>query len=296
VERRCLQRRASAADGAGVRTSELLPATLGLRAKHPFYLAGELPPPPRLAVVGSRAAHRCFRDAVEPIVHAAGRRGWSIVSGGAVGIDADAHAAALAAGVPQLVVLPCGPDRAYPPQHAPLFEHVAAAARSGVLYAHPPGTELVRAMFASRNAVMVVLANAVVVVEAAPRSGTMLTAELARRRGRPRAVITGSPGAAMLVAAGAHPLPWDVASPHGLSRSVDVWLQAAARGEAPPAPEALPWPEPLQWLRDALAAAGPMGLALESLPSPRTALLALTEAEALGLVVELAAGRWVAAR
>jgi DNA protecting protein DprA len=288
-----------------VRTSSLRPETLGLRGRHDFHLAGELPPPPRLAVVGSRAAHRCFRDAVEPLVHAAGRRGWSVVSGGAVGIDADAHAAALAADVPQLAVLPCGPDRAYPPQHAPLFEHVAAAARSGVLYAYPPGTVPVRAMFASRNAVMVALCDAVVVVEATPRSGTMITAALARRYGRPRAVITGSPGAAVLVAQGAHPLPWDAAAPHAgpadqgpeaLVRAMDEWLRAAGRGEAPPAPAALPWPEHLQWLREALATAGPVGLVLETLPVPRTALSALTEAEALGLVVELAAGRWVAAR
>jgi predicted Rossmann fold nucleotide-binding protein DprA/Smf involved in DNA uptake len=159
-----MQRSTPAADDAGVRTTELLPATLGLRAKHPFHLVGELPPPPRLAVVGSRAAHRSFRDAVEPMVHAAGQCGWSIVSGGAIGIDGDAHAAALTAGVPQLVVLPCGSDRAYPPQHAGLFQEIAAAPRSGVLYAHPPGTVPTKGMFASRNAVMVALCDAVAIV------------------------------------------------------------------------------------------------------------------------------------
>jgi len=284
------------ADEGCVQTSELHPETLGLRGRHAFHLAGELPPPPRLAVVGSRAAHRCFRDAVEPLVHAAGRRGWSIASGGAVGIDGDAHAAALAAEVPQLAVVPCGPDRAYPPQHAPLFEQIAAAPGSGVLYVHPPGTVPVRAMFASRNAVMVKLCDAVAVIEAAPRSGTMITAALARRRGLPRAVITGSPGAALLVAEGAHALAWDPAEPEALVRAVDAWLRAAAKGEAPPVPEAPAWPEHLVWLQAALVSAGPVGLGLETLPSPRAALVALTEAEAHGLVVEIAAGRWVAAR
>jgi DNA processing protein len=269
---------------------------LGLAGHRELHLAGELPPPPRLAVVGSRAAHRSFRDAVEPLVHAAGRRGWSIVSGGAVGIDGDAHAAALAAGVPQLAVVPCGPDRAYPPQHGPLFRRVAEAPRSGVLYAYPPGTEPVRAMFASRNAVMVAICDAVAVVEAAPRSGTMITAALARRRGRPRAVITGSPGAALLVAEGAHTLAWDPRGPEAFARVVGAWLRAISRGEAPPPPEPAPWPERLQWLHQALAAAGPGGLVLDSLPSPRAALVALAEAEALGLVVEPAAGRWVATR
>lgn len=279
-----------------MQTQAISAGVLGMSGRRELYLAGELPPPPRVAVVGSRAAHRGFRDAVEPIVQAAARRGWSVVSGGAVGIDGDAHAAALALEVPQLAVLPCGPDRAYPPQHAPLYQHVAATPGSGVLYAHPPGTEPARAMFASRNAVIVALCDAVVVVEAAPRSGTMLTAAMAKRRGLPRAVVLGSPGAAMLVADGAHALPWDPARPEALVRPVEAWLRAAAQGEAPPAPAAVPWPEHLQWLQAALASAGPVGLVLESLESPRAALRALTEAEGLGLVVELAAGRWVAAR
>jgi DNA protecting protein DprA len=279
-----------------VRTQAISSGAIGLSGSRELHLAGELPPPPRLAVVGSRAAHRCFRDAVEPLVHAAGRRGWCVVSGGAVGIDGDAHAAALAAGVPQLAVVPCGPDRAYPPQHASLFERIVEARSSGVLYAYPPGTEPVRAMFASRNAVMVALCDAVVVVEAAPRSGTMLTATMARRRGLPRAVITGSPGAALLVAEGAHALPWDAGAPQALVRATQAWLRAAARGQAPPAPAAVVWPEQLQWLQAALRAAGPVGLVLDTLASPRAALRALTEAEALGLVVELAAGRWVAVR
>jgi DNA protecting protein DprA len=279
-----------------VRTTELLPETLGLRAKHPFHLAGELPPPPRLAVVGSRAAHRSFRDAVEPLVHAAGKTGWSIVSGGAIGIDGDAHAAALTAGVSQLVVLPCGSDRAYPPQHAGLFQEIAAARRSGVLYAHPPGTVPTKGMFASRNAVMVALCDAVAIVEAAPRSGTMITASLAEREGRPRAVITGSPGSALLVARGFHALPWEPSEPEALPRAICAWLRAVGRGEAPPAPATVPWPEHLGWLRETLASAGPVGLVIETLASPRSALAALTEAEALGLVAEVAAGRWVATR
>lgn len=283
-------------DNTGVHTSSISPSVLGLSGRKDLHLAGTLPPPPRVAVVGSRAAHRRLRDAVEPIVHAAGRRGWSIVSGGAVGIDADAHAAALAATVPQLVVLPCGPDRAYPPQHAPLFEHAAAAADSGVLYAHGPGTEPSRGMFASRNAIVVALADAVVVVEAAPRSGTMLTATLARRRHKPRAAVTGSAGAAVLVAEGAHALPWDPEQPQSLARAVDGWLRGVERGEPASAPaEGSVWPDHLQWLREALESAGPAGVRVEGLVSPRTALMALTEAEALGLVVELSPGRFLRA-
>lgn len=265
---------------------------LGISGRRVFHLAGELPPPPRVAVVGSRAAHRRFRDAVLPLVEVAGRAGWSVVSGGAVGIDGDAHAAALAAEVAQLVVLPCGPDRVYPPQHAPLFERVASAPRSGVLHAHPPGTVPTRGMFASRNAIVVALVDAVVVVQASPRSGTMITAELARTKGRARAVVTGSPGAAVLAAEGAYPLPWEPDAPGGLRRAAEGWLRAVLRGEPPPPLTATPWPEQLQWLRQAVVDAGPRGLDVDGLASPRAALMALVEAEALGLVVERAAGRW----
>jgi len=268
---------------------------LGLTSDQPLHLAGSLPPRPRIAVVGSRAAHRRLRAAVGPLVTAAGRRGLALVSGGAVGIDADAHAAALAAGVPQLAVLPCGPDRPYPPQHAPLFARVAAAPASGVLYAHPPGTVPTRAMFASRNAIVVAACDAVVVVEAAPRSGTMLTATLARRRGRPLAVITGSTGAALLVAAGAHPLRWDPEAPASADPSIDAWMRAVAEGRPVPAAVGPTWPAHLSWLREALLAAGPAGLSLEALPQPRAALPAVLDAEARGLMVERAPGRYVAA-
>lgn len=277
-----------------MQTRPLPPATLGLRGRRDLHLAGALPPPPRLAVVGSRAAHRRYREAVPRLCEAAGAAGWSIVSGGAVGIDGDAHEAALALGVPQLAVLPCGPDRAYPPQHGPLFRRIAAATDSGALYAHPPGTEPSRGMFASRNAIVVALCDAVVVVEATPRSGTMITAALARRRGRARAVVIGSSGAALLVAEGAHALPWEPARPQALQPAVQAWLQAVARGEAPPPVVAAPWPEHLRWLQQAIAGAGPQGLCVDALSSPRAALLALTEAEALGLVIERAAGRWTA--
>ncbi|MEM7153240.1 MAG: DNA-processing protein DprA [Myxococcota bacterium] len=282
-----------------MRTRIVPAAALGSSGHQEYHLAGTLAPGPRLAVVGSRAAHRGFRDAVEPIVYAAGRRQWSIVSGGALGIDGDAHAAALEAEVPQLAVLPCGPDQPYPPRHVPLFERIAAAPGSGVLFAHGPGTVPCRGMFASRNAIVVGLAAAVVVVEAAARSGTMLTATLARRGRRARAVVSGSPGAAILGAEGAHVLAWDPQQPQRLVRRVDAWLAAVERGDAvepEPPHEAEAWPEHLQWLQGSLREAGPAGLSLEHLPSPREALVALTEAQVLGLVVERASGRYVAVR
>ncbi|MCH9686701.1 MAG: DNA-protecting protein DprA [Deltaproteobacteria bacterium] len=278
-----------------MRTTVVPASSLGLSGDGDHHLAGVLPSTPRLAVVGSRAAHRRFRDAVEPIVQAAARRGFSIVSGGAVGIDADAHAAALAAGVPQVAVLPCGPDKPYPPQHQPLFEAIVESGHSAVLHARPPGTVPTRAMFASRNALVVGLVDAVVVVEAAARSGTMITATVARRRGKARAAVVGSAGAAVLVARGAHALPWECGEPARLCRATEQWLRAVADDTVLAPPPAVAWPPHLGWLHDALADAGERGVSVDALPSPRAALMDLTEAQTLGLVTELGPGRYVRA-
>lgn len=258
-------------------------AELGLPGAAAWHCTGELPPAPRLAIVGSRAAHRRVLSVLPSLVAAAAARGFAVVSGGARGIDRAVHEAALAAGVPQLAVLPCGPDRPYPPEHAPLFAAIAAAPGSAVLFAHPPGTAPHRKMFASRNAIVVAAAAAVIVAEAAPRSGSWGTGRLALRRA-PTAALVGSPGCAALIAAGARALPDDPASLRG---EAEAWL-ADPRGVAGPT-----WPAELRWLADALRAAGPRGLALDDLPDPTQACTALLTAELAGLVT-LVADRWYA--
>jgi DNA protecting protein DprA len=266
--------------------AEELDPALGTRRE--LALVGGLPVRPRLAVVGSRAAHRRQREAVPWIVRAAAARGWSLVSGGALGIDAEAHRAALAAGVPQVAVLPCGPDRPYPPDHVGLFD---AMARSGaaLLFAHPAGTVPTRTMFASRNALVVALCDAVVVVEAAVRSGTMITGRLALRKRIAVGAVLGSRGAAALVAAGAQALPAD--DEPSLSEAV-----ARLLGEDVAAPRDDAWPVHLQRIRDALRASGSGGISVAALASDSAGVVALAEAEALGLVAEVVPGRWVAVR
>ncbi|MGB1015634.1 MAG: DNA-processing protein DprA, partial [Nannocystaceae bacterium] len=181
------------ADSEFVFSTHVIPAaSLGLSARRSFHLAGQVPKSPRLAVVGSRAAHRRFVRACHPIAEAARELGWSLISGGALGIDAAAHRAAIDVGLPQVAVLPCGSDQIYPPGNRRLMAEILEQPDSGILFAHPPGTKTVRAMFASRNAVVVGLADAVVVVEAAMRSGSTLTGRLARRSKTRLAAIVGS--------------------------------------------------------------------------------------------------------
>lgn len=249
-------------------------------------LAGVCPPAPRLAVIGSRAARR-DRLALLPAVAArAAAAGLALVSGGAVGIDAGAHRAALAAGLPQLAVLPCAADRPYPPQHAPLFREIAAAVGSGLLYCHLPGTAPAKGMFASRNAIVVELARAVLVVEAQARSGSHGTGRLALRRGRPVAAVLGSSGCAELIAGGARALP---AEPSAFASALSAWLAELAGSDVTSGPI---WPPALAWLAEALERAGPRGICLDDLDRPFARLVDLLAAERLGLIVEAPPGRY----
>lgn len=263
------------------------PADLDARLRGPLELAGAVPPRPRLAVVGSRAALRALACAVDPVVDAAAEQGHAIVSGGALGIDARVHRAALERRRPQLAVLPCGPDRIYPADHEALVREIAAAPDSGVVFAQPHGKPPSRAMFVSRNAVVVALVDAVLVVQADVRSGSATTGTLALRRGVPTAAIVGSSGCADLIAHGATPLAWDDAAPDALVRAVAAWL----RGE----PECVAWPASLERLRAAIVGAGASGATLDELGGPAMATM-LWQAEALGLVGETTPGRWIAAR
>jgi DNA protecting protein DprA len=264
--------------------------------KHPCELIGPLPGRPRLAIVGSRAAHRRVLRMIPTIVEVAGMRGYSIVSGGALGIDAAVHRAALAAGVPQLAVLPCGRDRVYPPAHARMFAAMLESGCAGLLFAHPFGTESARGMFASRNEIVVALSDALIVGEAGLRSGSRGTGTLALSRGLPLAALAGSPGCGALIGEGARGIMAPFNDPNTreqIAAAIGSWLDER-RGMAPSSPPTTAWPEQLAWLQRLLIEAGPAGASLDTLPDPDAASVALCEAELLGLVCEAGPGRWVA--
>ena len=261
---------------------------LGLTGVASWPLLGSLPPCPRLAVVGSRAASRTTLACVPAIVAAAGARGHALVSGGARGIDGAVHRAALAAGLPQLAIVPCTPAEPYPPEHAALFAAIAAAPGSGVLFTRPEGLHNTRGIFASRNALVVGVAAALVVAQALPRSGSWGTGRMALRCGRRTAALAGTSGCADLVAHGANALPCEPAT---VGTAVLAWLDGSTQDPA----IAPSWPDALGWLREALAAAGPRGLGLDDLAEvteATTANAALLSAELLELVVESPPGRY----
>jgi len=144
---------------------------------------------PWVAIVGSRRASSAGVNAVRALVGTewAGKAG--IVSGGALGIDAAAHAAALARGLATIAVLAGGLDSLYPSGNAGLFALIRA---KGALMSESPCTERpLPQRFLGRNRIIAALADAVIVVEAAVRSGALNTAGHAAALGRPTGVVPG---------------------------------------------------------------------------------------------------------
>ena len=149
---------------------------------------------PAVAIVGARnasaAAVRLARDFGGALAEA----GFAVVSGLARGIDGAAHQGALARameGGGTIGVIASGIDVAYPPEHAALQEEVAT---SGLLLAEQPaGTEPLARHFPARNRIIAGIAAGTLVVEAAWKSGSLITARLAGEMGREVMAIPGSP-------------------------------------------------------------------------------------------------------
>lgn len=143
-----------------------------------------------IAVVGSRnATPQGLQNAENFARHLAGR-GQCIISGLALGIDAAAHRGALAADGETVAVIGTGADRIYPARNKELA--LAIAARGVIVSEFPLGTPAVAHNFPRRNRIISGLARGVLVVEAAPESGSLITARLAAEQGREVFAIPGS--------------------------------------------------------------------------------------------------------
>jgi DNA processing protein len=160
-----------------------------------------------VALVGARNASANGRGVARTLAAELARAGVAVVSGLARGIDAAAHEAALEHGV-TLAAVAGGLDKPYPPEHAKLQARIS---ETGAVVAEAPlGTEAQSRHFPRRNRVIAGLALGVVVVEAAPKSGSLITARLALEQGRELFAVPGSPldprarGANDLIRQGAH--------------------------------------------------------------------------------------------
>ncbi len=148
---------------------------------------------PAVAVVGTRSATRYGTSVAADLGRGLAAAGVVVVSGLAIGIDAAAHAGALAAGAgaaPPVAVVGTGLDVVYPKTNRALWERVAA--RGAVLSEAALGTPAHPRVFPARNRIIAALADVVVVVECHGRGGSFHTVEAAARRGVPVAAVPGS--------------------------------------------------------------------------------------------------------
>ncbi|MGD1220400.1 MULTISPECIES: DNA-processing protein DprA [Streptomyces] len=155
-----------------------------------------------VAVVGARACTEYGAHMASCLGAGLAERGWVVVSGGAYGVDGAAHRGALGAGGATVAVLACGVDRPYPRGHATLITRIA---EQGLVVGElPPGDHPTQSRFLLRNRVIAALTRGTVVVEAAYRSGALVTARAAQRLGR---FTMGVPGPATSgLSAGVHEL------------------------------------------------------------------------------------------
>ncbi|MDT8340828.1 MAG: DNA-processing protein DprA [Longimicrobiales bacterium] len=137
---------------------------------------------PCVTIVGSRRSTAYGRRVAEELAQAAVRSGWTVLSGLALGVDGAAHRGTVMAGGRTVAVLAGGPDRAHPAAHRPLLEQLLE--RGAVLSEYEPGVTPRKHHFPRRNRILAALAWRVVVVEAASRSGALITASIAADLGR----------------------------------------------------------------------------------------------------------------
>jgi DNA processing protein len=197
------------------RHSDLYPDSLRDAADAPWALIGRgdpglldgLEPFETVTIVGARRATSYGREVARELGRELASAGMVVVSGLAFGIDACAHRGAVEVGR-TIAVLGCGPDVAYPASHRSLWRRICE--RGAVISEFPPGATPWRWTFPARNRIMAALAGMTVVVEAATRSGSLITTDLAADLGRDLGAVPGpvtsraSAGPNSLLASGAH--------------------------------------------------------------------------------------------
>ena len=249
----------------------------------------ELVAEPAVAIVGARRASAYGLEVARELGRGLSAARVTVVSGLALGIDAAAHRGTLDAGGNTIAVLACGAERAYPRTNAALYRRIVD---SGVVIGElPPGTLPRRWTFPARNRIMAGLARVTVVVEAAQRSGSLITARFAEDLNREVAAVPGRVTSRM--AAGSNALLYDGA--HVVRDAADVldvlfgagaWKdraqQAAQRGRATAEPALDP---PLRRVLDAIEGGAPVDAAGQAAGlTAAEARAALGRLELLGLL------------
>ena len=176
-----------------------------------LYVKGRLPDPevPAVAVVGARFCSSYGRYMARQFGMELAQSGFQVISGMALGVDGIAQTAALQAGGYSAGILGCGADVCYPPENRALYDSLCA--QGGIISEYAPGTVPRPGLFPQRNRIISGLADAVLVVEARAKSGTLITVDMALEQGRDVFVLPGratdrlSDGCNLLLKQGAIP-------------------------------------------------------------------------------------------
>lgn len=162
-----------------------LPETVSFR--------GDLPEgAPSIAIVGTRRSDPEADDYIESLAADLALAGATIVSGGALGIDAAAHRGALMARGRTVAILASGLERPYPPRNRGLFDEIVVSG-GALLSAYAPDAPPTHFRFHERNRLIAAVSDAIIVAQAPRRSGALSTAESARRLGKPLYIVPGAP-------------------------------------------------------------------------------------------------------
>jgi DNA processing protein len=157
-----------------------------------LFVRGRLPPGgwrQAVAIVGARNCSPYGEEVAELMGSGLAGAGVAVVSGAARGIDGAAHRGALAVGGPTVAVLGSGIDVPYPPGHREMLQRIAAC--GAVVSEYPPGFRAHQRRFPARNRIVAALAKLTVVVEGAPGSGSLITAEFAQDLHRDLLAVPG---------------------------------------------------------------------------------------------------------
>lgn len=156
-----------------------------------LFYKGKLPEQkqPSVAVIGARECSEYGRFVAEELGRYLGSQGIQVISGMARGIDGISQQAALLAGGTSYGVLGCGVDICYPSQNRKLYEELIQ--KGGLLSTYAPGTKALPAYFPPRNRIVSGLADALIVIEARQKSGTLITVDMALEQGKDVYVVPG---------------------------------------------------------------------------------------------------------
>jgi DNA processing protein len=254
-------------------------------------LLGRVECEPAVTIVGSRRASAYGREVAHELAMLLAGAGVVVVSGLAHGIDAAAHRGALDAGGATVAVLGSGADVAYPAGQRRLYERIR---REGLVISEmPPRFAPFRWSFPARNRIMAALGDLTVVVEAAERSGSLITVRLAQSLGREVGAVPGpvnsrfAHGSNALLADGAFPV---LGAESVLDELLGPGVRPATQAPAPLAPELQAILERVEGGDDT-----PDAIARSTGFDPGELAAGLARLELLGRVRADAGGRYVAA-